>query len=185
MKKKNGLIQGKTILGRNSYWNDYYGKVQIGKPYPSPPSQFAAFCLGELSIANIDFIVDIAFGDGRDASFFNRHGLEVHAIEKSWQAVDLMNRKLKVKGNLKIYQLDVVKDKIDWQLPKDRTIAFYSRFFIHTLTEVEVSIFFENLAEVMKLGDLFLVEYRNEEDLKLVKETPDHFRAFYKAKFIS
>ena len=91
----------------------------------------------------------------------------------------------KVEENLKIYQFDVIEDKIDFHLPEDRGIAFYSRFFIHTLTEAEVLTFFENLAEVMKLGDLLFIEYRNEGDSKLVKETPDHFRAFYQAKFIS
>ena len=111
--------------------------------------------------------------------------MEVHAIEKSYQEVDLMKQKFKPEENLKIYQLDVIKNKFDLHLPKDQSIAFYSRFFIHTLTEIEASTFFENLADVMKLGDLLLVEYRNEEDSKLVKETPDHFRAFHKAKFIS
>ena len=64
MNKKNDLLPDKMISVRNSYWNNYYEKIQTSKSYTSPPSQFAAFCLGELSAANIDFIVDIASGDG-------------------------------------------------------------------------------------------------------------------------
>ena len=34
-----------------------------------PPSQFAAFCCAELMNNDINFLVDIAAGDGRDTIF--------------------------------------------------------------------------------------------------------------------
>ena len=173
----------KHSLKKNSYWNNFYKRMGRGSSQPMPPSQFAAFCAAELG-NRIKIIVDIAFGDGRDTLFFAQQGFQVFAFEKSSAAVNLLSERVSALGQIAVSELDVVNGKIDLELNQGTQVAYYSRFFLHTLTKQELTKFFENISTVMKENDYLFVEYRNEIDAKLKKVTEDHFRAFYSSSYV-
>jgi len=171
-------------LEKKLYWDDFYKKINKEAWKIMPPSQFAVFCCSEIFNKNIKHVVDIASGDGRDSIFFAQQGLKVFALEKSAQAVKLLEKRNLNNENLSIIQIDALKDKIDTGAPKGLSLAYYSRFFIHTLSKNEVKIFFKKLSEVVGITDYLFVEYRNEFDANLKKETEAHFREFHKSNYI-
>lgn len=167
------------------YWDGFYKTINDLSRYYMPPSQFAAFCCAELQNKNINQVVEIAAGDGRDTIFFGERGFVVAASEKSAEAVQLLEHRVKGTPNVSVTRNDAVEDKIKAPSSENSICAFYARFFIHVLSKSEVKRFFSNLKNSMKSGDLFMVEYRNEKDADLEKVTPEHFREFYSSKFIA
>ena len=66
-------------------------------------------------------------------------------------------------------------------------MVFYSRFFLHALTEESEEIFLEFLSNVAD-GRAFktFVEFRTNKDIGRPKATPEHFRRYIEpSKFIS
>jgi len=168
---------------KHEYWDKYYGTARGWLSTQTVPSQFAVFCLGELSHnARMNTLVDIASGDGRDSIFFARSGLNVIAIDKSAQAVDLINRN-KVQ-NLTAVNADILRDMGELKVPVNGPIAYYARFFIHTLNNKELDTFFKNISSYISENDLLFIEYRNHRDASLTKVTEPHFRAFYPSKSV-
>lgn len=166
------------------YWDSYYSDNRNIATY-NPPSQFAAFFLTELVGLNINTIIDIASGDGRDSLFFAQYGYEVIAVEKSREAVAYTQKIAQNFDNLNVINLDITKEQISSELVQGKSKVFYARFFIHTLTVSELALFFDNISKIMKRGDYLFLEYRNKDDAVRKKITPKHFRAFYTADFVS
>ena len=143
---------------KNLYWDAYYSK-QNKSPNVGPPSQFAAFCLSELGGSGIRHLVDIASGNGRDAIFFARQDLNVLAVERNDEAARLIEANTLGCSDLEVRKLDVTKETIETGFKNSPITAFYSRFFIHTLSECEVCDFFQRVAKVMKVGQSRLAHY--------------------------
>ena len=183
---KGKILNQKTRIesDKNLYWDAYYLK-QNKSPSVGPPSQFAAFCLSELGGSGIRHLVDIASGNGRDAIFFARQDLNVLAVERNDEAARLIEANTLGFSDLEVRKLDVTKETIETGFKNSPIIAFYSRFFIHTLSECEVCDFFQRVAKVVKVNDPLFLEYRNDGDVDRRKVTPDHFRAFYTSDFIA
>ena len=78
-------------INKNEYWDSYYSEQNISK-LMFTPSQFAVFCIHEVLEAGISDVVEIAAGSGRDTIFFAQHGMRVLALDKSKEAVNLLNR---------------------------------------------------------------------------------------------
>lgn len=174
----------KILNDDSNYWDNYYNHLNKSRTKIMPPSQFAAFCCGELINKDINFLVDIAAGDGRDTIFFANQGFKVFSLDKSCKSVKLLNEESINHPNVEVLKIDATIDKLPQSSNLDLAIAYYARFFIHALEEAYLAKFFINLSRTMKSSDYFFVEYRNEKDKNLHKETPEHFRKFYKSKFI-
>ena len=174
----------KILNDENNYWDSYYGHLRKNSSQKMPPSQFAAFCCAELMNKNINFLVDIAAGDGRDTVFFANQGFKVFALDKSKKAIKLLNDEFMNHPDVQVLEIDATKDKLPQSSNFDLPHAYYARFFLHTLEENYLIKFFNNLSKSMKSSDYFFAEYRNEKDKNLTKETPEHFRKFYKSMFI-
>ncbi len=162
------------------YWNDYYAQQKKSKGCLAP-SQFAAFCLSEMIEMDISTVVDIAAGNGRDAVFFSHHSMNVLAIENSYAAVGLLEESSKHNANLSVLFHDAIDKPVKLDRNRDDAIAFYARFFLHTLSEIELNAFFMNMAKIMEMKDRLFLEFRNDGDTTRKKVTSAHFRAFHTA----
>jgi len=169
---------------KNEYWDRYYSR-QNPNDLTFIPSQFAVFCVQEMMEAGISDLVEIAAGTGRDTLFFAQHGMRILALDKSQEAVNLLNKITETDDNVSVAAHDVTEAFPVVAERGSAPFAFYARFFVHTLTENELGKFFENVSRNMRQDDLLFLEYRNEEDADKTKVTEDHFRAFYGADRIS
>jgi SAM-dependent methyltransferase len=165
-----------------SYWDEYYiddNQVDF------IPSQFAAFTISEMNDLNIKNIVDCGSGNGRDAIFFSRYGMNVIALDRSEKAMSLLQDKMHEIPNFNAYVHDV-----NYELPIEinnftKNKVLYARFFLHSLDEDTLKAFIKNISLSMNNEDLFFVEYRDNNDKDLPKVTGKHFREYYSADKIS
>lgn len=141
------------------YWDSFYLKANsVNMPEIQGPSQFAAFTLTEIQLLNITYLYEFAAGNGRDSIFFAECNINVIATDKSDNAVSLIQRKNTNKF-LKAEVHDIVHNSYSRQVFNCRTnIAVYARFFVHTLSENELFLFFRNLALMCLGGDRVFLE---------------------------
>ena len=173
------------VMKKGEYWDDFYGSLSGSLTGAMPPSQFAAFCRVELLELDINQLIDIAAGDGRDSIFFAHQGVHTLALDSSMNAVDLITKKVFHSKRLRVIKFDAVDGRFPKPTYANLACAYYARFFIHTLDENQLRRFLGNLSKAMNKIDYFFIEYRNEKDEALDKVMPHHFRKFYKTDFVS
>lgn len=116
------------------YWPAYYNKYQS----PIEASDFAQFV--NTKIKKGSKIVDIGCGNGRDTQYFEQCGHTVFAVDN----VEITNFLGKNLINCDALNLDIVSD------------VYYSRFFIHTLSENDFDIFLKTISNIIQNGTLFI-----------------------------
>ncbi len=166
-----------------NYWDNFYTKAKDAKL--SQPSQFAAFVAGEISPGS--YIIDIGCGNGRDSLFFSSLEHNVCGIDKSEEAINFCNaltssKSLKAQflnsdiNNAKIFP-NILNNFCD--LKNVQEIIFYSRFFLHTITEENQHKLLLNIKEISKIKKVStFFEFRTEKDSNLPKETKEHYRRY-------
>ena len=170
---------------KNNYWKKFYDSLNASNEKRMPPSQFAAFCRTELKNLNINELIELASGDGRDSIFFAEEGLNVCASDKNSTAINLLKKKTSHLKNISVKKIDVTKVSFQKTKIVSKPCAYYARFLLHTLEINQLKRFFNNLTKVMKKSDYFFTEFRNEKDKNRKKVTPKHFRKFYSSDYVS
>ena len=167
---------------RLRYWNNYYHLGEI----PSFPSQFAVFFVNEVEQESV--VIELGSGNGRDAFFLTNFFKFFLAIDGSEMAINSCLKKAKNGSinNLKFIS-SFIDDKnllteVESELKKfsNKTpVIFYSRFFLHSLTEEEENRMIELINGVLsKTGGSAFLEFRTKKDEILWKETGKHFRRY-------
>ena len=160
------------------YWNAYYAD---SAPKSMPPSQFAAFALGEC--CDHDFVLDIGCGNGRDAFFFGTFGKQVLGIDGSTAAIEKCREHAAATGagNVTFASADVSSPELAANaasaLQASQTPLIYSRFFIHAINEADEMKFLTFVRDHLGQGTLAL-EFRTVRDEELNKVTGGHYRRF-------
>lgn len=155
-----------------SYWDNFYreSKFKLKKH-----SNFAEYV--QDSIPKNSRIIDIACGNGRDSSYFERKGHDVIGVDKS-KEIDFLGSKFEV--------MDVTKE-----IPFGK--VYYARFFLHTLTEKEMDNFLLLLSKKIDEESVVFFETRSAKNilnkekgetfLKL-SEGKKHFRMLYSKEYL-
>lgn len=162
------------------YWSSFYARQSVSPP--SGPSPFAVWVDQQLEPAVS--IVEVGCGNGRDASFFARQGRQVVAFDQSQEAIDLLLQMAKSKGltELTADAVSVERLAVDAQPENVRqalnhnTLAVYSRFFLHAITEEAQANFLTWLTSFLAVGELCYLEYRAAELTDSPYEFGDHYR---------
>lgn len=163
----------------SDYWNGYY-KVKVQKK--GIPSQFATFTIQEFSDKDEILVIDIGCGDGRDTSFFAYHGFQVIGIDGSIEAINKckdFNTDEKVDYMCyKIEDIELYSNLEKRIISLNKKVVFYSRFFLHAITEKEQEFLINNLKKIMPKDSLFYLEFRTNRDEFQEKTTLAHFRRY-------
>jgi len=165
----------------NDFWNKFYIEKN---PSINNPSSFAVFC--KKFISKEDLIIDIGAGNGRDTFFFAKEQHNVISIDQSKVAIDYINSRNEKK--IKAFNYSVCSDILGGKLinaiishddnTQSRVISFYSRFFLHAISELEQHCFFELINNFRDTHFNLFLEFRTDKDAELSKATEDHFRRF-------
>jgi ubiquinone/menaquinone biosynthesis C-methylase UbiE len=162
------------------YWADFYARTI----YTSGSSFF------ELVNARPDLpatVVDIGCGDGRDSYAFAGAGrTKVTGLDRSHVGVRQATKKaeqLGYGGTLSFIACDVGDaEKLRATLRAARTgdepMAFYARFFLHSIPEDIQRVLMGVVAECARPGDYFAAEFRTDKDEAIQKVHGNHYRRF-------
>ncbi|MFT6075580.1 MAG: SAM-dependent methyltransferase [Yoonia sp.] len=175
------LVHDYRQQDNKDYWEGYYAK-QKQKTFPSPPSQFAAFCVDFLD--KDDLVVEFGCGNGRDSLFFSSYGWRVLAGDYSQAAITENTRKAEATGNdrvkfqaCNVASLDSLRSFLEAGMPENvGRRVYYSRFFLHAITDVADTTMRQMIDRYARPGDLLMCETRISGDEDRPKVTPEHFR---------
>ena len=164
------------MKNNKDYWDKFYSGIDSKLVIPS---QFAAFVAMEYS-ENVNTILDIGCGNGRDSIFFSSLGFEVVGVDASNKAIEQVKKNSKSSakffvGNISDKALgDLLKKNIN---SRGKNLI-YSRFFLHAITDKLEEDFWNLVDSLSSKGDFMALEFRTEKDQKLTKSTPEHYRRF-------
>ena len=167
---------------RRLHWEEYYCDADAAR---FPPSAFAKSVALEFQKYGITKILEVAAGNGRDSIFFRSKGFEVLSVDNSTSACQLLDKLANGSPEWRVLCRDFIVESFDDYVPLSSGYGIYARFFIHTLTEREVGIFFYNCHRLLGDGGSVFIEYRNKNDEQLSKHAKQHFRVFHSPQFIS
>jgi SAM-dependent methyltransferase len=167
---------------RETYWSSFYASSNNAHKL-QPPSQFAAFVAQELP--ENCAIFDVGCGSGRDSLFFAALGFKVVALDKSENAIDIVRQAATNRNetNLECIVGDIAEPFFAEALGHldARSVCVYARFFLHAITDIEQTQFFDALARTLRPGHLLAFEYRTLADEALQKHAPPHFRRYQRS----
>ena len=118
---------------KNNYWKKFYNSLNLSSEKRMPPSQFAAFCVTELKNLNINQLIELGSGDGRDSIFFAEEGLNVYASDKNSTAINLLKKKTSHLKNITVKKINVTKVYFQKTKIISTLFSYYERFLLHTL----------------------------------------------------
>jgi hypothetical protein len=162
------------------YWADFYARTV----YTSGSTFF------ELVDARDDLpatVVDIGCGDGRDSYAFAGAGrAKVTGLDRSHVGVRQATKKAEQMGfggRLSFSACDVgdaAKLRATLQAARngDEPMAFYARFFLHSIPEEVQRTLMGVVSECARPGDYFAAEFRTDKDEAIEKVHGNHYRRF-------
>jgi len=169
-----------TVDSDGKYWNSFYDNEKLG--IEVIPSQFAAFVMGEFH--DIDNIIEVGCGVGRDALFFASMGKRVIGLDASTAAIRICESRSKSESlNASFMNYDISNNKYsDLELCNfynfsSKTLV-YARFFLHAIDEESEGDFFEFCQKVCHKKGSIALEFRTERDINQSKETGKHYRRY-------
>lgn len=134
-------------------------------------------------------IVDIGCGDGRDSYAFAAAGRpKVTGLDRSHVGVRQATRKAEQLGyaGLAFTACDVgdaprLRSTLLAARDGDAPLAFYLRFFLHSIPEDVQATLLGVVAECSRPGDYFAAEFRTDRDAAAAKVHGNHYRRFQNA----
>ena len=158
------------------YWENFYAEQRA----PESPSDFA-LSVFESYLFEGCCLLEFGCGNGRDSKWFASKGLTVWALDQSSNATS----ELDDSANVKIINQSLKQfvDNDEW--PEDVEFV-YSRFFLHSIIELECERLFDFIGRKCVPGTVCMHEFRVSEDMKnfegrLVSShelVTDHYRRF-------
>ena len=128
------------------------------------PSNFALLCFNHMKANNVNKVLDLGAGHGRDTIFFASNGIEVDALDYSSIAIDILNKIAKEK------QLLIIKSQtFDVRNPLPFADGYFDAVYSHMLfnmrfSEEELHFIFSQIRRVLKPEGLNFFSVRNHHD---------------------
>ena len=166
---------------QSDYWNKYYSKNQA----PQEPSSFALWVSNLMSVD--DVVLDIGCGNGRDTFFLSQHCQKVSGIDRSDEAINANNGKIKSELNISFHKCDVENhEELQAIMLEGKYNVVYSRFFLHSISDLVCSKLLSDSLMMMPSGGCVYLEYRTDRDplmkagqiLSESERVTDHYRRF-------
>lgn len=132
-----------------SYWKSFYSKM----PQPFYHSLFAEFCVNNFFVKS-NRVLELGCGNGRDSIFMSEKGMKVVALDQCSEEIEFLREKYS-SDNLQFLCEDFTKFSTN-----DKFDAVYSRFTLHSITEIQEDNVVEFVSSHLYAGGFFCIEAR-------------------------
>lgn len=162
------------------YWADFYARTIY-----TTGSTFQQLVQSRDDVP--DTVVDLGCGDGRDSYAFAGDGRgKVTGLDRSHIGVRQATKKAEQMGyggTLSFSACDVgdapkLRATLLAARSGDEPMAFYLRFFLHSIPEDVQKVLMGVIADCSRPGDYFAAEFRTDRDEAAVKVHGNHYRRF-------
>lgn len=143
----------------SKYWNKYY---QVNKS-PSFPSNFAKFCKKNLLKTNSK-ILEIGCGNGRDAIFFSKHVSHVTCLDRSKNAIKIINKIIREKEIINLKPINDDVKNLNKILKQENYDLIYMRWFLHSIELSKENYILNSISKLTKKNPIIAIEARTSED---------------------
>ncbi len=127
------------------------------------PSELALSVVGTLEMEEVERMLELGCGQGRDTFFFARKGFDVHALDYSSEGIELMRSKAEDGGLKMDIGVHDVRDPLPF--PDESFDAVYSHMLLTMeLVEEEISYVLQECLRVLRPGGLNIYSVRNDHD---------------------
>ena len=148
-----------------NYWNTYYKNSKLTEK----PSDFAKFITSTLNKKKSSRIIDIGSGNFRDTFYFLRKGYNVSAVDINLQAYKNNKKKFLKYPNFNFINQNI--SKID-QIKLDKKYdVIYSRFFIHSINQVDENKLHHWALQNLSRNGNYCLEFRVDLDKRILKKS--------------
>ncbi len=152
----------------NPIWDKVYSNDSSF--FGDEPSKFALMCDEYFVKHNVQKVLELGCGQGRDSLFFASKGLEVYAIDSSKVAMETLTTKTK-ELNLDI-NLKNINAREGLPFPDNYFDAIYSHMFYNMgFSDDELKFLISETKRVLKNKGLLLYSVRNDHDVMYKKGT--------------
>lgn len=166
-----------SLQKSQNYWENYYSAKE-GVAYPT---DFSQACLQY--IPKDSTLIELGCGNGRDAFFFGKHGIQVVAYDLSNNVIEKLHRQNPY-PHVSFKEGDFTS--LDSQLQHAPIGAIYSRFTMHSIPAEAASRVYRWAFDQLAKGGYFFVEVRSIHDPlygvgeKVARDAyfSDHYRRF-------
>ncbi len=143
-----------------NYWNALFAKKNY---FGEGPTKLAKIAEKLFKEKNIQKILEVGCGQGRDAIYFSQLGFDVHAFDISVNAIKSI---ISVKESMKLNKLNVFEHNVTEPLdfPDEHFDFIYSNLALQFFELKTFSKILENISKVMKKDSLFLLSTKKEGD---------------------
>ena len=143
-------------------WNKIYESDNAF--FGEEPSSFALLCFNDMKTNNVKKVLELGSGHGRDTTFFASNAIEVHALDYSLVAIDILNKIAKERGlPIKSQFIDVGSSPVPF--PDCYFDAAYSHMLFNMrFSEDQLHFIFSEIRRVLKLKGLNFISVRNHND---------------------
>jgi SAM-dependent methyltransferase len=128
------------------------------------PSSFVLLCFNDMKAYDVKKVLELGSGHGRDTTFFASNAIEVHALDYSVIAIDILNKIAKKRGlPIKPQLIDVGSSRLPF--PDGYFDAVYSHMLFNMhFSEDQLHFMFSEIRRVLKLKGLNFFSVRNHND---------------------
>jgi SAM-dependent methyltransferase len=142
-------------------WNKVY--KSDNSFFGGEPSNFALLCINHMKTNNVEKVLELGAGHGRDTIFFASNGIEVDALDYSSVAIDILNKIAKNE------RLSIKSQAFDVKNPLPFADGCFDAVYSHMLfnmrfSEDELHFVFSEIRRVLKLQGLNFFSVRNHHD---------------------
>ena len=145
----------------NEVWNKVYKSDSTF--FGEEPSNFALLCFNQMKTNNIEKLLDLGAGHGRDSIFFASKGIEVEALDYSVVAVQILDKMRKEK------RLPIKPQFFDVKNPLPFPNGYFDAVYSHMLLNMRFSFsqlhfIFSEIRRVLKHKGFNFFSVRNRND---------------------
>jgi len=155
---------------QSNYWESNF--CSKPKMFGSDPSTAAINALKKFKDENIDEIIELGAGLGRDTIFFAENKIKVEALDYSQTAIKIIKKKAKDNNFLKL--ISTKHFDVRGRLPyKDNSVkgVFSHMLYCMALTNAEIKKLNNELLRILKPGGINIYTVRNISDGDYMKGT--------------
>lgn len=145
-----GMIMNKEL---SSYWNN---KFKEAKGKYRQPSEFGVKAAKIMKKAGVLSLLELGFGSGRDAFYFDEQGGALTAVDISDEMVKHLSEKTKAQV--------INSDIKDIDFPNESFDAVYARLSLHYFSDEDTNIIFDKIFEMLKPKGLLFVQCKSIND---------------------
>jgi len=169
----NNKVSVKSVQDNELFWQEFYTKTRA-QEFLEKPSSFCLFLI-ENNFINVDkeqnsankrkCLLDIGCGNGRDTFYFAHHlSLNVTGVDSCSKVIDLNKAKANANATNNVDFIQMNVNQVESLARFGQHDFIYARFFLHSITQEDQSVFMRFLGEQLKVNAFVFLEFRTDKD---------------------